>query len=173
MRFFSRSCDSGLGLGAWRRYDSCIAARQCVYVVLFLPPHKVCENGRVGAAALCAHSRDQRAVPEVLAVPLCRQRPAENPALNIYKSRAGRGETRGLRGPQHWAPGRASRVTPPVQIVGCPARPCRPEGVAPKPKSGLPERPRTRRRPNRGCPAEEQKRRCSSTSPRRSPFPTV
>ena len=64
------------------------------------------------------------------------RRAAPKPRTNIYKSRAGRGETRGLRGPQHWAPGRASRVTPPVQIVGCPQRPCRPVGVAPKPKIG-------------------------------------
>ena len=51
------------------------------------------------------------------------RRAAPKPRTNIYKSRAGRGETRGLRGPQHSAPGRASRVTPPGQIVGCPPAP--------------------------------------------------
>ena len=52
------------------------------------------------------------------------------------------------------APGGASRVTPPVQIVGCPpARPCRPEGVAPKPGLGLPERPRTTPKAESGPPS--------------------
>ena len=150
MRFLSRRTDSGLRLMPGMRYD---------VVTQLDTPHAV-----LGVLFFCRRTRSvkmdesepQRSAP-IIVTREPSQRPSQrdwlylsveqrplNPALNIYKSRAGRGETRGLRGPQHWAPVRASRVTPLVQILGCPrARPCRPEGVAPKPRLGLPERPRT------------------------------
>ena len=160
MRSFSRRSDCGLGPGAWRPLRCCNAARhaaRCALVSCF------CRRTR---SVKMDESEPQRSAP-IIVTREPSQRPSQrdwlylsveqrplNPALNIYKSRAGRGETRGLRGPQHWAPGRASRVTSPVQIVGCPpARPSRPEGVAPRPKSGLPERPRTTPKAESGLPS--------------------
>ena len=55
------------------------------------------------------------------------------------KSRAGRARRAGLRDRRSQRPDPASRDTPPVQIVGCPARRCLLWGVGPAP------------RPNRGC----------------------
>ena len=156
--------------------DAARLAKQLFCLCFFLAPHNFVKMRRVSVSG-ASHYRGHQPSRRTGARRLSTRGSYGHPAPTFTNRVLGGAKRAGLRGPQHWAPGRASRdASRPNR--GLPAgAPCRPEGVAPKPESGLPERPRTRAEGRKSCrprtTPKEQKRRCSSTSPRRSPSPTA
>ena len=159
MRFFSRSCAAAWDLVPGG-VDSCMQLDN-VFCVLFAAAQGLEMTSR---SRSLAHNRDQRAQMAVPAVEAARG----NPALNIYKSRAGRGETRGRDRSTGRRVEPAGLRLPSKSWAARRARAVRRSGT--QAQIGAAGAAEDRRRPNRDA-AEEQKMFVYLR--RRSPSPTV